>query len=450
MRRLLIGLFFILVGLLPTRGEAAIYILIDQFSPDHKFPIAIADLINDKTKQPDAEGKQVADILRRNMNLAGYFDLVGVPSSLNSSPQLKPDEMDFPAWAGTGARVFVKGSYKAKGKNMTLELRLYDPNLKTMLVGKEYKVKTEKAYAAIHRFADEIMLALTGEPGIFSTKITAACGPRGKEQIVVMNVDGTDLVNVTDNGTLNLSPSWDPTGTELVFTSYMKYFPELYLSKIKKDKWGKPQRITFNNTMNITPEFSPDGQTIAFASSQTGEPEIHLIDVKGQANGQVTKAFGIDISPTFSPDGQLIAFASERAGNLHIFVTNRQGGEPKRLTFTGYQNDTPAWSPRGDKIAFVKRAGGGFNIFLMNADGSQDQQLTTAGNNENPAWSPDGRYMVFASSRKGNSNLYLMMWDGSNQTAITHDGLCKTADWSARLDQDKDKKNKEIKEKEKD
>lgn len=440
MGRFFLVMAFVLTGIFPLKAHSAIYILIDQFSPEHKFPIAIGDFINQKTDQPDAEGKEVADILRRSMKLAGYFDLVTVPQALNFSPNLTPETINFESWQGTGARVFVKGGYKRKGKKIVLQLRLYDPQLKTLLVGKEYKVKAEKAYAAIHRFADEIMLALTGEKGIFNTKIAAACGPQGKEQIVVMNVDGTDRVEVTDNGTLNLSPAWNPMGNELVFTSYLKYFPELYISKVKKNKWKKPSRITFNNTMNITPDFSPDGQTIAFTSSLTGEPEIHLIDSKGNPNGQVTKTLGIDISPTFSPDGQLIAFASERAGNLHIFVTNRDGVTPTRLTFTGYQNDTPAWSPRGDRIAFVRRSGGGFNVFLMNADGSDAQQLTTAGNNENPTWSPDGRYLIFSSSRKGGSNLYLMMWDGSNQTAITQDGLCKTPDWSPWLDQDEKKK----------
>lgn len=442
MRTLKFTILFLVIFLFPLRSHAAIYILIDQFSPEKKFPIAIADLINKKTDTPDAEGKQIANILRRNMKLAGYFDLVQVPRPLNWSGALTPESMDYSSWNATGARVFVKGAYKKRGKKYILELRLYDPQLQKMLVGKEYKVKKDKAYAAIHRFADEIMLVLTGERGIFNTKITAACGPKGKEQIVAMNVDGTDQVQVTNNNTLNLSPTWSPDGTELVFTSYKKYFPELYLSVAKKNKWSRPKRLTFNNTMNITPAFSPDGETIALSSSMAGDPDLHLISRKGQKVRQLTKTFGIDISPTWSPDGRLLAFSSERAGNLHIFVTDLNGGKTKRLTFTGYQNDTPEWSPRGDKIVFVKRAGGGFNIFLMNADGTQSQQLTTAGNNENPSFSPDGRYIAFSSSRKGGANLYLMMWDGSNQTQITKGGTCKTADWSPWLDQDKKKKKK--------
>jgi len=435
-RRLFFFLFACLIAI-PLRAHAAIYILIDQFSPEHKFPIAVADLIEKKSGQVDSQGTDISNLLRNNLKLAGYFDIIDKSRYTDHSPALTPETgLDFGQWSATGATVFVKGAYEKKGKNDVIELRLYDPSLKQMLVGKEYKVPQDKSYAAIHRFADEIMLALTGERGFFNTKIAAACGPRGKEQIVLMNVDGTEREAVSNNTAMNLSPNFSPDGSQVVYTSYAKFFPELFLSQVGKK--GKTKRLTFNNKLNITPEFSPDGRLIAFSSSLSGDPDIFLIDPQGNQVAQLTKSQGIDISPAWSPDGNLIAFASERAGNLHIFVTDKNGAEPKRLTFTGYQNDTPEWSPKGDKIAFVKRTSGGFDVFNMNADGSMQQQLTSsAGNNENPTWSPDGRYIVFSSSRNKGSNLYLMMWDGSNQTAITSDGQCKTPDWSTWLETEK-------------
>ncbi len=431
--------FFVLVSalIIPRLSQAAIYILIDQFSPDRKFPIAIADLVNLKGNTMDPDGVVIADMLRKDMKLAGYFDIVDKARYTDRGPALTPEQVDFSQWAQTGATVFVKGGYKRKGKNLVIEFRLYDPALKQMLVGKEYKVKWEKSYAAVHRFADEIMLALTGERGIFNTKIAASCSPRSKEQIVLMNVDGSEREGITENNAMNLSPFWSKDNKFLVYTSYAKFFPELYLSTVKG---GKAKRLTFNKMLNITPEFSPDGTLIAMSSSMSGQPDIHLIDLNGNEVARITNNDGIDIAPTWAPDGNLIAFASERAGGLHLFVTDRKGSEPKRLTYSGYQNDTPSWSPRGDKIAFVKRADGGFNIFTMNADGSEVQQLTQgSGNNENPSWSPDGRYLVFSSSRQTGKNLFIMMWDGSNQTAITNDAACKTPAWSNWMEASQEK-----------
>ncbi|MCP5468013.1 MAG: Tol-Pal system beta propeller repeat protein TolB [Deltaproteobacteria bacterium] len=410
---------------------AAIYINIEDFSPAQKFPIAVSDIINQKEQIPDEEGVEIADILRRNLKLAGYFDIIPKSQYLDKSAALLPEQVNFKKWTATGARVFIKGAYVKRGKSRTLELRLYDPELQNMLVGKEYKVKKDQIHAAIHRFADEVMLALTGQRGFYSTKIAAACGLPGKEQIVIMNVDGSQKTEVTNNQAMNLSPAWSPNNTQIVFTSYLKYFPEIYLTQNKGlNDWSKPQRLTFNNSLNITPTFSPDGQSIAFASSMDGDPDIFLIDPTGQKSGSIVKNFGIDISPTWSPDGQYVAFSSERAGNLHIFVTDRSGSSTTRLTFTGYQNDTPEWSPRGDKIAFIRRASGGFNIFTMNADGSDVRQLTEVANNENPVFSPDGRYILFSRSQGDKNDLYIMMWDGSNQTPITQEGNCKTPDWS--------------------
>ncbi len=435
--RYLLFLFLIFSFLLPQHSNAAIYILVDQFSPEKKFPIAIADLVEKGSGQADAQGVEIAELLRKNMKLAGYFDVLPKTSYLDRSGTLLPEEIDYSQWSQIGANVFVKGAYKQKGKNLIMEFRLYDPNLKQMLVGKEYKVNKDKAYAAVHRFADEIMLALTGEKGIFNTKIAAACGPRGKEQIVIMNVDGTEREPITKNSTLNLSPNWSPDNSQIIYTSYLKYFPELFSSSVKG---GKPKRLTFNNTLNITPNYSADGTLIAFTSSKSGDPDIYLIDPNGNEVKQITNNPGIDISPTWSPDGNLIAFASERAGNLHLFATDRNGAAAKRLTFSGYQNDTPDWSPRGDKIAFVKKFSNAFDVFLMNADGSLERSITSgSGNNENPTFSPDGRYIVFSSSRMKGSNLFLMMWDGSNQTAITTDGQCKTPDWSGWFEDKKEK-----------
>ncbi|MCE9625870.1 MAG: hypothetical protein K8R69_10540 [Deltaproteobacteria bacterium] len=315
-RRLSLALFALLC-LLPIRSRAAIYILVDQFSPEKKFPIAVADLIEKKSGQTDAIGQEIADTLRKNLKLAGYFDIVDKASYADKGPAMTPEEgLDFSKWTSTGATVFVKGAYQKKGKNYVVELRLYDPNLKQMLVGKEYKVPQDKSYAAVHRFADEILLALTGQRGIFNTKIAASCGVRGKDQIVIMNVDGTEREMITNNTAMNLSPNFSPDASQLVYTSYAKFFPELFLSPVGKK--GKPKRLTFNNMLNITPTFSPDGSLIAFSSSMAGDPDLYLIDPQGNQVAQLTKSQGIDISPTFSPDGNLIAFASERAGNLHL------------------------------------------------------------------------------------------------------------------------------------
>ncbi len=411
-----------------------IYIILDQPSAENKFPIAVPDLLYTKNQNDkDDYAVRITDVLRNDMQLAGYFNVLSKSSyPENPGPGLQANEIDFKKWTGIGAQALVKGGLQLDGGNLVMQLRLFDPSTGETLVGKEYKVEKKNYRAAAHRFMDEIMLALTGEKGIFSTKIAVACGKVGQKEIYVMDVDGQNMVPITKNKSINVSPAWSADGTQLVFTSYMKYFPEIYIAQ--SNGKGSIKRVTYNNAVNITPAFTPDGKSIALSSSMGGNPDIYLIDTQGNKQAQLTRSFGIDIAPTFSPDGNSIIFASERAGNLHLFAMDRNGGGVKRLTFTGSHNDQPDWSPKGDKVAFASQNGSGYDIFTMNVDGSLVQRLTTgAGSNESPSYSPDGRYIVYSSTRRGKSDIYLMLWEGSNQTPITSSGECVNPDWSPWL-----------------
>ncbi len=415
--------FLLFLILFPLIARAEIYILIDEFTPEKKFPIAIGNL------EGDSSAEEVNELLKKNLNLAGYFDIIHESRFLDKSTNYLPEEIDYTKWTTIGAGVMIKG----KVSGGSVELRLFDPQLKKMLVGKRYKVNKKTLYVAVHRFADEILKALTGERGFYNTKIVAACGPVNKKQIYIMNVDGTEMMPLTKNKAHNLSPAWSPLADKVAFTSYASYFPEIFITKVGKPK---PRRITFNKALNITPNFSPDGTMLMVSSSMGGDPDLYQFDLDGNQLRQVTQANGVDIAPTFSPDGQRIIFASERAGNLHLFAMNKDGGPATRLTYFGYQNDSADWSPRNDKVAFATRVGGSFNIALMNADGSGFQQLTQGGGtNESPSFSPDGRYIVFnTSTRRGHSALKIMMWDGYNQTVIDEKNDCINPDWSNWLD----------------
>ncbi|MBI2336259.1 MAG: PD40 domain-containing protein [Deltaproteobacteria bacterium] len=415
----------LLLLLIATPAKAEIYILIDQFTPEQRFPIAVADLSGSSDT-----AHELTEMLKKNLNLAGYFEVIDRSRFTDHSGHYLPEDINFSKWTGIGARGLITGVVKG---GSTVELRLFDPQLGKMLVGKRYKVKKKALYVAIHRFMDEILLALTGERGFYNTKIVAACGPLNKRQIMIMNVDGTGITPITKNKVNNISPSWSPFADRIAYTSYASYFPEIYISGIKG---GKGKRITFNKALNITPAFTPDGNYLAVSSSMGGDPDLYLFDTEGNQVRQITQTTGVDIAPTFSPDGERLIFASERAGNLHLFAVNKQGGETTRLTYFGYQNDSPDWSPRSDKVVFSTRVGGQFNVALMNADGSGFQQLTQGGgSNESPTFSPDGRFIVYSTvHRDAKSELKLMMWDGYNQTVIENKNNCINSDWSNWLD----------------
>ncbi len=414
MRRVLIVASVAIALLIPQLSSARIYIPIDQPS-DQKFPIAIADFSGGGT------GDDLAEIIRNDLELSGYFRIIPNESykKVAEKEGISQESIRFSFWTAIEAQALVKGEVEKKGGKLVVTARLFDPFLREMLVGKQYKADKKHMREVAHRFSDEIMHSLTGIPGVFNTKIayTAVTG-KGRKGVYVMDMDGHNPFAVTKNKSLNLSPSWSPKGDQIVYTSYVKGDPDLYISPLGSRRMRK---LTGRMGSNITPAWSPTGGAIAFASSLPGISNLYLKKPSGGNATRLTNSRTIDIAPSYSPDGSQIVFASERAGGLHIFkMPAGGGGGAQRLTFVGYQNDMPSWSPMGDKIAFAGRDMGTFDIFIMNPDGSNIQRLTIgAGSNEHPSFSPDGRLITFSTTREGGTSIYLMRADGSNQMRIS-------------------------------
>lgn len=421
----LVGLALIFI-VIPLSAFARIYILIDEAS-QKKFPVAVPEFLN-AFGATSTEGKEMTDLLKKDLNIAGYFKVLDEAAFLSHEPE-NSEQIDFSRWTAIDAHALVKGIIDTRsGGRMMIELRLYDTDSHELLVGKQYTVDKKNVAPAIHRFVDELMASLTGKLGPFSSQITAACGRNGARQIVVFSIDGTGLYTATKNKSNNISPNWSPDGGSIAFTSFLRRFPEIYSVD---SGGGTPKQLTSNGATNITPAFSPSGNSIAFSSSFSGDAELYLMSPSGHITQKLTSVINIDLAPAWSPDGQKIAFASERAGNLHLFAMGADGSSPQRLTYTGYQNDQPDWSPDGQKIVFTSRDRGAFDIFSMNADGSLIQRITRdEGNNESPTWSPDSRYISFS---RGNNGVYVMLADGNNQTLIPDTAGCINPDWGPQI-----------------
>lgn len=430
MKKFLIFFFALTVLLASAMAHARIYIPIDQPS-DQKFPIAIPDL------EGGDKGEEIADIIRNDLTLSGYFRVIPKATfeTVSKKEGISIDTIRFDYWSAIEAQALVKGEVKSESGGMVVTLRLFDTMGREMLVGKQYKADRKQLRQIAHRFSDEIMEALSGIRGVFNTKIAfVAQSGKGNKDIYIMDMDGHDPTVVAKNKSLNLSPAWSPDGTKLVFTSYMKGNPDLYLVTVGRKDF---KRITSNTGSNITPDWSPDGSAIALSSSVSGISNLYTISPGGGKMSKLTNTNVIDVSPSYSPDGGTLVFSSERAGGLHIYKVSTSGGHVQRLTFVGYQNDMPDYSPIGDKIVFAGRDSGTFDIFIMNIDGSNIQRLTVGtGSNESPTFSADGRFVSFSSTRSGAPAIYMMRADGSNQTKIS-EGNGMLPNWGPQVQTEK-------------
>jgi TolB protein len=417
--------FFIAVFLLfgsAVPSGARVYIDID--SPTiQKFPIAITDFRNlGKNADRGKLETWFPDALGKALQVTGFFTIIQKNAFLEDSRQagMTADSIRFSDWTAIGAESLVKGGFQVNGNELIAEFRLFDVIQGKLLSGKRYTGKTENRKDMVLKFASEVLLQLTGEKGVFDTRIAFA-GKKGQvSEIYTINFDGSDLTRLTNFRSLTLLPRWSPDGREMTFTSYRDGNPDLYLMDMST---GRARKISSFSGLNLAAPWSPDGSKFLMTLSKDGHQEIYEMDFRAGKARRLTHNFSVNISPTWSPDGKKIAFVSDRSGSPQIYVMDADGGNQKRLTYQGNYNTSPSWSPKGKKIAFEGMVSGSFQIFVMDEDGSNVAQLTTErGRSESPTWSPDGRYIAYAAKRNGRHQLCVMNTNGSN-VRIVHQGM---------------------------
>jgi TolB protein len=291
-----------------------------------------------------------------------------------------------------------------------------------------------------HYSGNDVIESLTGEPGIFRTRLLMSCGLKKKE-IYVMDFDGDNITQLTRDGNFALSPSWAPDGKRLLFTSYREWGtkgalnPNLYLYDMSTHQRSV---LSAAKGLNTGGSFHPIDNKIAYTFSQNGKPEIYILDLVSKVRYPITKTLFFSVEPDWSPDGRQIVFSSSKTGRPHIWVANADGSNAKRLTFAGQYNSSPNWSPKGDKIVFSgqENQGNNFNIFLVDPSGSNLVRLTSdSHSNENPTFSPDGRFLAYSSNESGVYQIKVTTARGGRTKTLSPRSLgpCKQPAWSPRL-----------------
>ena len=267
----------------------------------------------------------------------------------------------------------------------------------------------------------------------------------GDQEIYMMDTDGGNPRRLTNHPANDSSPSWSPDGKRIAFVSYRdghvrangRPTSEIY---VMDADGGNPQNLTNDPNDDWDPSWSPDGKRIAFMSGRDRKNnphnyEIYVMDADGSNQQNLTNSPLEDRRPAWSPDGKRIVFSSARDGHFEtkfgitdeIYVMDTDGQNQQRLTENRRYDWHPSWSSDGERIVFAADRKGdlqNFEIYVMDADGGNEQRLT---NNRvfdwHPSWSSDGKRIAFSSNREGdlqNFEIYVMDADGGNQQNLTN------------------------------
>jgi TolB protein len=402
-----------LLGLiLPARGGTQTDVILDPLKTRRslKSPLLLASF-----RSSGGEGgvaRDAHDVVRHDLDYSGVFAVADVEPL---TKKLEPDP-------GASGAVRVEGIVESSGDGYQFTGEVFDLATAESMFRRTYPFRRADTREMMHRFVDDVLEALTGERGICETKVAFVRSTGRVKEIWVMDYDGLNPYQLTHDRSLALSPSWAPWGTELVFTTFKRGNPDLYLFDLRR---GASYPFSTRPGPNIAATYSPDGKWIACALYRDGNSEIYLISRDAQTAKRLTRNARIDSGPTFSPNGGQIAFTSDRSGSPQIYVMDSEGVNQRAITQEGKYNDSPRWSPKGDRIAYAARHDGIFDIVVMDANGQRSFQITSgAGHNENPQWSADARKIYFSSSRGGRRQLYMMNADGSDVVQLTRGDEC--------------------------
>jgi TolB protein len=368
-----------------------------------QFPIAVTPF-----KGNDGMTQRMANIVLADLERSGQFrsvDAGGIPMDENVRPE-------WPVWRKQGADALVTGSISRVGEDRyEVRFRLWDAVRNQDLGGLSQVAPASELRHLAHRVSDWVYEKLTGEKGVFSTRIAYVTKSASLFNLWVADSDGEGAQSALSSAEPIISPAWAPNGNQLAYVSFESRKPVVYVHEIDT---GKRRLVSNFKGSNSAPAWSPDGKTLALTLSREGGSQLFLLDANasGQDPKRLATSTSIDTEPVFTPDGQTIYFVSDRGGSPQIYKIPVSGGNAQLVTGSGNYNISPSVSPDGRWLAYISRVAGAYKLYLQDLSSGQAQALTDTVADESPSFAPNGRMIIYATQQQGRETLMSITVDG--------------------------------------
>jgi TolB protein len=358
-----------------------------------------------------AAGVPLAAIIQADLERSGAFRILGGDNSLDerSTPELT-------AWRGRGADALVAGSATrlADGR-FDVRYKLWDAVRGEALLAQSKVVLAADLRLAAHRIADDIHLKLTGERGVFATRIAYVLRTGRRFSLHITDPDGEGGQVALASPEPIISPAWSPDGRKLAYVSFETQKAAVWVQDLGT---GERRMVAGYRGSNSAPAWSPDGKRLVVTLSRDGPAQLFLIPADGGEPQRLTRSNAIDTEAVFSPDGKQVYFVSDRGGGPQVYRVAVDGGTPERVTFGGDYNISPAISPDGRTLAYITRRGGAFKLMVLDLDGGTPIALTDSQDDESPSFAPNGKLLVYATRLQGRDVLMTTTLDGKIKTRL--------------------------------
>ncbi|MCG2786616.1 MAG: hypothetical protein L6461_16115 [Anaerolineae bacterium] len=243
---------------------------------------------------------------------------------------------------------------------------------------------------------------------------------QGEREVILVNLDGQVIKNVTSHPADDFYSRWSPNGGQIAFLSNRmneRIPPRCYLILddcfytlfvVNPDGSGL-QQLTTESTHQHS--WSPDSQQIAFLQAVKpdhllfpDEPffyEIYIVDFNGTNLRNLTNSPDFySNGPIWSPDGKKIAFISGKRAEHHKIRIYYSDGTPL-LAYSDLKASEIAWAGNSRSLFFLAWTDDyrGNDIYKLEIDSAVVQQLTFSPGvrKETLSLSPNGRWLAYHS-----------------------------------------------------
>ena len=398
----------LLAIILPWQAQALIIEITG--GTEAALPIAIVPFGGEGFSAPE----DISAVIQNDLSRSGRFEPLP-EADLISQPHEK-SEINFKDWRLLRSEGLLVGKVSSlDGETYQVQFQLFDVYKGQQLIGKRYQVPASGLRRLAHQISDQVYQALTGEIGVFSTRLAFVSVNNNADgskryTLQVSDSDGANPRTVLQSKQPILSPNWASDGERLAYVSFENGKAEVFVQEMRS---GRRNSVAAFKGLNSAPAWSPDGKRLALTLSKAGNPEIYILELASGKLSRVThNSQAIDTEAVWMPNSRELLFTSDRGGRPQIYKVSIDGGRAKRMTFEGRYNASPDISIDGRTLAMVHGLNGKFYIAVQDLETGAVQILTESGRDESPSFAPNGRMILYATEKKGHGELAAVSVDG--------------------------------------
>lgn len=397
-------------------------------------PIAIIPFLGEENL-PNQDSN-VCAVIGNDLRYSGKFNILATDNIL---PNLNPDQpINYEFWQGRKADAVVTGKIeRLNSSTYQVSFKLIDVFNKLTMLDRQYKVPATQLRSLSHHISDLIYEKLTGDKGIFSTKIAYIVVKRNMAtrsasySLEIADADGYAPRTMITSDQPLMSPSWSYDGKKIAYVSFEGNRASIFIQDVAT---GGRQVLSNFPGINGAPAWSPDGTKMALVLSTTGYPKIYLLDLSSKNLTQLTTDWSLDTEPAWAPDGRSLLFTSNRGGGPQIYRIYLDSGKIDRISYNGSYNARASFTADGKNVIMLHKDSGEFSIAIQNLETGRVSPLTRSDFDESPTIAPNGKMIVYATKNNGRGVLSAVSTDGKVKLLLpAREGDVQEPAWSPFL-----------------